>query len=319
MSVSGGEDGMATKSLSLPKMRFGRKGTGITLVLTGAILWGVSGTVAQYLFQEKGFHAGWLVAVRMLISGLVLLTISSMKEKQSIWKVWQEKKSRRQLLVFGIFGMIGVQYTYFAAVEAGNAATSTLLQYLGPVLIMAYLAVKFRKMPTAAEFFAAFLALLGIFLLVTKGRMDTIAINPLELFWGLLSAGGAAVYSVQPVRLLKQWGSAIVVGWGMLIGGVVMSIICPPWTFSGDISFISMAAVAFVILFGTLAAFYLYMESLKYLKATESSLLGCAEPLSAAILSVVWMGVPFTIIDWLGAGCILATIIILSKSQSPQV
>lgn len=305
--------------MSLTKIRFGRRGTGITLVLTGSILWGVSGTVAQYLFQEKGFHAGWLVAVRMLISGLLLLVISSMKEKQSIWKVWQAKSSRRQLLIFGIFGMIGVQYTYFAAVEAGNAATSTLLQYLGPVLIMAYLAVKFRKMPTAAEFLAVFLALAGIFLLVTKGRMDAIAISPLELFWGLLSAGGAAVYSIQPIRLLKQWGSAVVVGWGMLIGGVAMSIVCPPWTFSGQISFLSLAAVLFVILFGTLAAFYLYMESLKYLKATESSLLGCAEPLSAAVLSVVWMGVPFTWMDWLGAGCILATIVILSKSQNKPV
>jgi drug/metabolite transporter (DMT)-like permease len=40
---------------------------GIILVIIGSMLWGISGTVAQYLFQEKGFSPEWLVVIRLLI------------------------------------------------------------------------------------------------------------------------------------------------------------------------------------------------------------------------------------------------------------
>ena len=46
---------------------------GLAMVVTGAALWGLSGTAAQILFQEKNVTAEWLVAVRMLLAGFVLV------------------------------------------------------------------------------------------------------------------------------------------------------------------------------------------------------------------------------------------------------
>lgn len=45
---------------------------GIVLVIFAAVLWGVSGTVAQYLFQKR-FTPEWLVVIRLLLSGIILL------------------------------------------------------------------------------------------------------------------------------------------------------------------------------------------------------------------------------------------------------
>ena len=101
------------------------RGKGIFLVLTGAILWGVSGTVAQYLFQKQGFSPEWLVVTRLLVSGLILLVYSHFKMKQSIWKIWHRSIDRKDMILFGLFGMLAVQYTYFAAIHHGNAATAT--------------------------------------------------------------------------------------------------------------------------------------------------------------------------------------------------
>jgi drug/metabolite transporter (DMT)-like permease len=41
-------------------------------------------------------------------------------------------------------------------------------------------------------------------------------------------------------------------------------------------------------------------------------LLACIEPLSAAVLSVIWLQVSFGLEEWLGTLCILSTIMILS-------
>jgi drug/metabolite transporter (DMT)-like permease len=288
---------------------------GIVLVITGATLWGVSGTVAQYLFQQKGFSPEWLVDIRLLLSGIILLAAALLQGKQNIWGIWKEAHDRRSLLLFGLIGMLGVQYTYFAAIEAGNAATATLLQYLGPVLITCYMALRAKRLPSLHEIIAVILALTGTFFLVTNGSIHSLSISKWALFWGISSAFALAFYTLQPHRLLIKWGSSFVVGWGMLIGGIGFSFIHPPWHVEGGWSFNSVTAILFVVLFGTLIAFYCYLESLKYIQASETSLLACAEPLSAALLSVVWLHVPFGGFEWVGTVCIISTIVLLSRVQ----
>nr|WP_263326754.1 EamA family transporter [Neobacillus sp. Marseille-Q6967] len=285
---------------------------GILLVLIAATSWGVSGTVAQYLFHQHGFSAGWLVVIRLMISGIGLLFFAHTVAKQNIWSIWRGKKDVLGLFIFGILGMLGVQYTFFAAIEHGNAATATVLQYLAPVIIAVYFCIKTKALPVKYEVMAIVLALGGTFLLVTKGNLHSISISRPAFLWGILSAFALAFYTVYPGKLLTKWGTLITVGWGMLIGGIAFSFIHPPWNFQGNWQFSSFLGVTFVVLFGTLIAFLCYMESLKYIKPSEASLLACMEPLSAAILAVTWLQVPFSLAEWIGAIFVIATIFILS-------
>ncbi|QZY56475.1 DMT family transporter [Crassaminicella profunda] len=296
-------------------MKFQRRLKGIILVIIGAMLWGISGTVAQYLFQKKGFSPEWLVVIRLLVSGVILLLYDFMKGNEDIWKIWESKYNGLSLVFFSIIGMLGVQYTYFAAIKYGNAATATILQYLSPVIITCYLAIRTKKIPNSHEIIAIILAMLGTFFIITKGNIHSISISKLTLFWGISSAFAAAFYTLQPRSLLTKWGSTLVVGWGMLIGGIAFSFIHQPWNFTGQWSIASMLAVIFVVLFGTLIAFYCYLESLKYIQPTEASVLSSVEPLSAAFLSVLWLHVPLGISQWLGTVCIIITIIILSRAK----
>ena len=285
---------------------------GIILAIIGAILWGISGTVAQYLFQKKGFTPEWLVVIRLLVSGGILLLYVFIKGKQNIFGIWKNNHYRVSLILFSILGMLGVQYTYFAAIKHGNAATATILQYSSPVIITCYFAIRTKKMPSLQETIAIGLAMLGTFFIITKGNVHNISISKLALFWGIASAFAAAFYTVQPRMLLKKWGSLIVVGWGMLIGGLAFSFIQHPWNLNGEFSITSILAIIFVVLFGTLIAFTCFIESLKYIKPIESCVLSSAEPLSAALLSVLWLHEQLGITQWLGTGCIIVTIIMLS-------
>ncbi len=62
---------------------------GIILVLTAAILWGISGTVAQFVFQRNHFSPEWLVVIRLLFSGVILLIFASLKEKRNLSEIWK--------------------------------------------------------------------------------------------------------------------------------------------------------------------------------------------------------------------------------------
>ncbi|WAG70598.1 MULTISPECIES: DMT family transporter [unclassified Clostridium] len=292
---------------------------GYAMAIVGAILWGISGTVAQKLFQNEGFQPGWLVTVRMITSGVLLLLFASIKTngQHKVWSVWKDSSKRLHLIIFGIIGMLGVQYTYFMSIKSGNAATATLLQYLAPIFIVAYLAIRLKKVPSPKEFISVGLAILGTFLLVTNGTVDRLTISLPAIAWGVGSAIALAFYTLYPHSLLKEWGAVIVVGWGMLIGGVGLSFINPPWNIQGqNWSLLSSLFVGFVVLFGTLIAFYLYIASLQYIAPTEASLLASAEPLSATLASIFWLHVPFGLFEVIGGMCIISTVAILTLGSN---
>lgn len=296
-------------------LKYNLRTKGILLVVSASMLWGVSGPVAQYLFQRKDISPEWLVDIRLLLSGLLLIMLLYLKNGKKIFNIWKSKYGRRNIILFSTIGLIGVQYGYFASIKYGNASTATILQYLSPVIIVCYVSFKSKELPTFKETLSILLALLGTFFLITKGNIHSLAISNLALFWGILSAFAAAFYIVQPSYIIKRWGCDVVIGWGMLLGGILFSFVHPFWRIQGEYSMDSILGIIFVVVFGTLISFYWYLDSTKYIKASETSLLSCIEPMSATIVSILWLHIPFGIFDVLGSIFIISTVLILSYNK----
>ncbi|MCJ7989832.1 DMT family transporter [Priestia sp. OVS21] len=191
---------------------------GFFFVTTGAICWGMGGTVAQKLFQEFEISVDWLVSVRLLIAGFLLLMISCIKNNHShVFGVWKNRKAALQLVVFAIVGMLAVQYTYMASIKHGNAAVATLLQYLSPVMIIIYLLLRKQSIFTRQDVITVLLALGAAFLL-TNGSISQLSVPVSAVVWGVLSGGAAAFYTLYAVPLIKKYSSLVIVGWSMVIG-----------------------------------------------------------------------------------------------------
>ena len=288
---------------------------GFAYAVIAAALFGIGGTFAQFLFTQRGVSMDWLVTMRLLVSGFLLLAFTCARDGQKVLAVWRDWPS---LIVFGLVGMLGVQYTYMAAIEASNTATATVLQYTAPAMVAVWLTARRRALPDLRELAAIVLALAGTFFLVTHGDAGKLNISLAALIWGIASAFTAAFNAIQPGALLKKHGAALTTAWGMLIGGAALSFRHPPWAVEGVWDLKAIVFVAFILLFGTLLAFYLSLKALQMIGSQKSSLLTCAEPLSAAVLAVWWLGVSFGAMDWLGTVLILATIVLLSREQTPQ-
>ena len=288
---------------------------GFLYAIVAAILFGVGGSLAQFLFQQRGVDTGWLVTMRLLFAGSALLLASAARQGWQVLAVW--RADALPLLAFGLIGMMPVQYTYMAAIEASNSAAATVLQFTAPAMVAAWLALTRRRLPDARELLAVALAVMGTFLLATHGRVGALSISAVALFWGVVSAVAAAFNSLQPTGLLKRHGPAVVAGWGMLVGGLALSVLHPPWKVQGIWDVQAGVFLAFILVFGTLVSFYLFNRALALIGAQKTILLTCGEPLSAAVLAVWWLGVSWGVMDWLGTACILVTIVLLSKEQSP--
>ncbi|WP_121612584.1 DMT family transporter [Mesobacillus foraminis] len=290
---------------------------GIFLVITGAVFWGIGGTVAKKLFQQYQVDVDWLVTVRLLIAGILLLALQFFgKDRSQILGVWKTRRTAIQLVIYGLFGMLAVQYTYMASIEHGNAAVATLLQYLAPVMIIVYVCLRKQSVLTRRDLFIVSLALLGCFFLLTNGSLSQLSVPAPAVVLGILSGIALAFYTLYAIPLLKQYDSLVIVGWAMIIGGTALSLIHPPWQidFSG-FTLEAYLSLVFVILFGTMLAFWFYIESLQSLLPKESSLLGSMEPLAAVVTTVFWLKEPFGLFQWAGTACIIGMILLVALQK----
>ena len=80
---------------------------GFLLVILGATFWGIGGTVSQRLFQVDIISVEWLVAVRLLLSGIIMILLAYFsKNNKLVLQIWTNKKAVVQLFVFGLLGML---------------------------------------------------------------------------------------------------------------------------------------------------------------------------------------------------------------------
>ena len=292
--------------------------TGIVMTLAGGVLWGFCGSCGQYLFQYKEVTSGWLVPLRLTFAGLLILVLLACREKGRVLDVWRERQGRRDILIFSVFGMMLCQYSYFTTIQYSNAGTATVLQYTGPALILVYLCIRDRKKPRAYELAALFCSMFGTFILATHGNISELAIPAEALLWGMISAVTLVIYTLQPAGLMKRYSTLLTLGWGMLIGGLVLMLLMRPWTLSPVVDRQTVLAMSFIVLFGTICAFYFYLTGVKLVGASSASMLACIEPVAATVISVVWLKVRFRMIDLLGFVFVLSTVFIISLNQKKE-
>lgn len=291
---------------------------GIILTLLGATLWGVSGTSVQFVGNFRNMNLEWLLTMRLITAGLLTVLYGWIRQGNAIFNVFRNWRDTLGLIIFGVFGMALCQYTYFRSIVIAGAGIATVLQYLAPSMIIIYLLVRYGKRPSTGEIISVILALAGTICLMGNNGFSFESFRSDVLFWGLLSAVGVAVYSVSPVRLLATYGTIPIVGFGMLLSGLVAAVLFQQphsyatwdvWTVVGCFN---------VVFLGTIVSFNAYLEGVKRIGAVSGSILSSIEPISAAFFGWALLGNQFNWVGILGMAMIIATVIIIALEKRGQ-
>jgi drug/metabolite transporter (DMT)-like permease len=291
--------------------------TGAAFALTGATLWGLSGTVSSALFTVYMMPYLSLLTVRMIISGGLLYIVLRPKFPAE----------KRALFLLFAFNLMAVQLTYLAAIRYTNAPTATMLQYLFLPIVFIFELAMHRIRPSAILYTTMVVSIFGIFELTTSFPLKGISlvINPAGFLFGIVSAVTAALYVLLSAPLIKSMGAVNSVLWGLLIGGV-MSIplgLSPTIAYFSALRLSDLLAVSllilFVALFGTMLAFTLFIKSMETISATQASIAGTMEPVAAALSSLLFLGVLMSAQQYFGGALIIASIIIAQKTNAVSV
>ena len=286
---------------------------GIAMALSAGTLWGVSGTIGQYLYANTDISGGLLSSIRMPLAGLILFGYAFFTQKRQVFAIFRSRRDTLLLVAYALFGMLPCQTGYLVSIQYTNVGTATVLQYTAPVLILLIHCIARRRLPRGIELVALALTLLGVFLIATHGNLSTLSISPKGLMWCAIASAGMALNTLLPVRLLEKYPAATVTGWALLIGGAGSWFLFQSWNATATFSATAVLCIGSIVLLGTVAAFLLYLSALHRIGPVRCGLISSVELVAAAVLGVAVMHAPFTPVDFLGFVAIAAAVVLLNR------
>lgn len=289
---------------------------GVLCALAGGVLWGFSGSCAQLVFSHNAVSALWVVSVRIIIAACLLMILALALRGRAVLEPLCDVRSVLRIAAYAFMGIAFTQFTYLMTIDYSNAGTATMLEYIGPVLVVLVVCVRDRRRPMRRELIAVACVVAGVFFLATHGDPTQLVLTRQALTWGLLSAISMVFYSMLPEPLLARYDSMSVLAWGFALAAAVLAVSQHPWTVSVALDAASwIALVGGLSVLGTAVAFIVYLQGLKRIGPSRTSMLSSMEVLTATCLSVVWLGSPFTRMDFMGLLCIMATVFLLARPQ----
>ncbi len=295
------------------------KQKGFLLVLFCTVCWAITGNLGTYLFVEKGMTPAQVTSVRQLFSGVFLVLIHAIQQPKKVSYLFRTKADVIRVVIFGLFGILFMQLFFYMAIEQSNAPTASIIQYTAPFLVMVYYSIVNRSFPKPVMIAALVMALLGVFLLVTHGDVDTLSISPLALLYGMMAAVGYSLYNILSIPLVTRYDSKQVSGLAMLVAGTTLTLALRPFTTPFVFDLGTVLALGFVAIFGTFLPFVLYLEGAKRITPQKASILATVEPLFSTVIAVLFLGQVFYAMDYLGVVLVVAAVILLSLPEQKRV
>ena len=292
---------------------------GMLLAILGALFWGLSGTSVQFLESTKHLNVEWLLEVRLFVAGLLTILLAYMQDGKRIFDIFKNAKDFGKLLIFGILGIALAQYTYFRAIAISGVGVATVLQYVAPTLIIIYLFLRYFKKPSIPELFCIVLAMVGTVCIVMQEGLDISSFNGKAMFWGLVSAASICVYTLQPIELLKKYGTTSIVGFAMFICGILSVAVFQQIESEAIWDGMTWLGLFTIIILGTVVSFNAYIEGVRRIGAVQGSILSSLEPISAALFGWALLGNEFTLVGIFGMICIIATVFIIAWDRQRQI
>ena len=298
-----------------------RTTAGLIVAVIAAFSFGTSGALIKPLL-EAGWSPAAAVTVRALVGGVVLLPFALVLLRGK-WSA--VKRARWRIVIMALIGVAGTQLVYFAAVQRIPVSTAILLEYMAPVLLVAFAWATTRKMPKVVVLIGTVIAVAGLVMVVSPSGTDTL--DPLGLLFGALAMVGCAIYYVLAAKPSDGLPPVALACFGLLGGGISLGAVgligIVPFTATfGNVDLLGTPTAWWVplLIVGIMATALAYAASItasEMLGSRLASFAGLLEVVAAALYAWLLLGEGLTILQLIGGIVILAGIAFV-RSEKPE-
>lgn len=301
----------------------GNMRVGLTLAVFSAFCFGLSGPFAKSLIAT-GWSPAAAVGARLGIGALIAVAVVTAIDRRWVRSAWRH---RSMVLAYGLIAVAGAQLCYFYAVAYLPVGVALLLEYLGPILVIAWVWLTTRHRPAAATLLGGVLAIIGA-LIVLDVFGDIRAIHPIGVLWALGAACCLAFYFIAAGQEREGLGPWALTAGGLVVGGVAIFglgvVGALPLHFSAADVTIAGTRVSVLVAVGALAvvtaaiSYGTGIAAVRRLKPTLASLVALTEVVFAVLAAWVLLGEALTPLRLIG-GLVLLTGVALARIGEAQV
>ncbi len=295
-------------------MAMSRTLSGTLLVAGATALWGLNGTISRVV-MDTGLEPARLAELRIVSAAILLV----------LWLVWRDRRAlrlhRREILpylAFGSIGLICVQWAYFEAINEIPIGIALIIEYSAPLLVAVWVRVVWKRHLPLVVWLAVPVAMVGLAFVLGLGGGQLAAITLAGVLWSLAAALSYAYYALHAERLTRTRSPVAVLGIGMAMGAIVLSIALPWWTFPWSL-LLDTAATAplaapawvyciYVIVLGTIVPFGMMLAGVQRVGADGATITAMLEPILAGAIAWVLLEQALTIVQVLGAVIVMAAV-----------
>jgi drug/metabolite transporter (DMT)-like permease len=297
---------------------------GTLLVVLASVCFGTSGPLVKPT-MDAGLSPQQVASFRICVAAALLLAFVAAR-RPALLRV--RRQDWRLLVAYGLVGVAGVQLLYFAAVSRIPIGVAMLLEFTAPILVALW--VRFvrgvilpRRMWVGTVF-----ALVGLAMVAEVWQ--GLRLDALGLLLGIGAALCAASYFLIGERGVATLEPLGLVTWGMVIGGVAIAVMAPPWSLPGEIltsaaDFGSLAPPVWTLLLAcaivsTAFAYLLSISAMLHLPSNVVSVIALCEPIVAITLAWLVLGQTLSVLQVAGAVVLLggATVVQLASRPKPE-
>ncbi|MGE5314136.1 MAG: DMT family transporter [Acidobacteriota bacterium] len=286
---------------------------GYAWIAAAAALWGVAATVVKYLFNNQ-YDPLIIVQTRVTLAciALVLTFLASNRKMLVI-----DLRDIPLFLFVGICGVAGSNFFYYFAIKESNVATSILLQYTAPILVMLYVTVVQHERFTLSKFLALLCATAGIFFAVGAYDEGIIRANLKGVVFALIAAVTFAIFNIGGKPLTRKYSAWTVLTYVLAGASAFWLFINPPWTIaSAGYSGRDWMVFSFISAISILLPYGFYFSGLKNIQASKAIITSMLEPVVAIISEVLFLDGRMSALQCMGAALVVGGIILLQVNSA---
>ena len=284
----------------------------VLLVLLAGTMWAASGTAAQHFYTQSVHIPIELTQVRLFLSSALFFLLAwwSGGLRRGVRSLRRSPRLLVHLSIHGILGIMIVQFSYFMGIAEGDAAATTVIGYTSPAMMILYLAVRWRRLPSAAETGTVVVAVAGVFLLVTGGDGGRLSVPMACIVWSLISGATFTFAMIYPVHLLRLFDRFFLLAVCMLIGGIALlpmtQVIVDVGSFFTAETWLDLLVI---IGLGTIVAFFAFNLGLRWLSPEETAITATIEPVASVLFAWLIFDTHFAALQIVGVVLVIAAIL----------
>ncbi|WP_100012569.1 DMT family transporter [Lentibacillus sediminis] len=268
------------------------------------IVWGSNFVFGKILVQD--FSPTLLTSLRLFFIVLLLTALSYYKGRMK--KL--EKTDWLAVFSLGIIGVFINQWSFFVGLQTADPTTSALVLATAPILTGFLAAIFLKEKLTIRMLAGSVLAILGIFLVVTKGSLSSVYIDK-GLWWIVLTMVTFAIMIIITRSLSQRMDPFMITLYSNIVGFIVsvpfVLLLDNPLKVGNTFSDWALLIGTAVTVHGIAAL--IWNNYIRYVDASKASILSNLEPFVAMIMGLVLLYKPITGVEIAGSLFIVGGVI----------